>query len=375
MINVFQPALQQEELEAVQEVFASNWIGKGPKTNQFEREFAGHLVVDPRLVRSITCCTEGLFQAIALLGLKAGDEVILPAISFVGAANAVASQGARPVFCDVDLRTLNPTGADIAEKITARTKALIVSHYGGVPCRMDEIVPLAAAHRIAVIEDCACAVASRFEGKACGTLGEIGVWSFDSMKILSTGDGGMLCCKTVEMAQCAEREINLGLLTRSGFSNQDSEKWWEFEVASAGRRAGMNDLTSAIGLAQLRKLAGFVARRRAISDCYTSVLGGLSWLRTPPPVPVNSESSYYFYYVQVPPALRDRLAVFLRNEGIYTTFRYYPLHRVSFYGAKDSLPDTEKAAASTLCIPLHPSLSDDDVAKVIEAVVRFGKAH
>ena len=110
MINVFQPALRQEELGAVQEVFASNWIGKGPKTSQFEREFAGHLVIDPRLVRSITCCTEGLFQAIGLLGLKAGDEVILPAISFVGAANAVAYHGAQPVFCDVDPRTLNPTG-------------------------------------------------------------------------------------------------------------------------------------------------------------------------------------------------------------------------------------------------------------------------
>lgn len=371
MINVFQPALGTEELEAVRKVFESNWIGKGKLTDQFEAEFARHLGVARELVRSASCCTEGLFQAISLLGIGSGDEVVLPTISFVGAANAIAESGARPVFCDVDPRTLNATAELIEQKLTPRTRAVMILHYGGVPCELDEICDLTRRKGIALIEDSACSVASRYKGRACGTFGDIGAWSFDAMKILVTGDGGMVYCRSPEMAERAEELLYLGLRMRSGYSSAVDKKWWEFEIAAYGRRAIMNDMASAIGLEQLKKFPGFVARRKRVHERYSRAFASVSWLRCPPQIPPEAQSSYYFYWVQTPVGVRDRLAVYLRERGIYTTFRYYPLHWVKFYGAADTLPGGEEAADTTLCLPLHQSLSDHDVERVIDAVTQF----
>jgi aminotransferase len=373
MINIFQPALRTEEIEAVKKVFESNWVGKGKITDQFESDFARYLGVQRNFIRSVSCCTEGLFQSIALLGIEAGDEVILPSISFVGAANAVASRGARPVFCDVDKRTLNTTAELIDRNITTRTKAVMILHYGGVPCEMEDICRVVNQRGIALIEDSACSVASRYKGKNCGTFGDIGVWSFDAMKILVTGDGGMLYCKSTELAQRAEEMLYLGLVTKSGFSTDVNMKWWEFEISCYGRRALVNDIASAIGVEQLKKLPGFIGRRKEIHEYYNRALSIIDWLRLPPEIPADVDSSYYFYWIQTRPEIRDRLAAYLRENGIYTTFRYYPLHWVNFYGAKVSLPNSEKVAQTTLCIPIHQSLSNDDVDRIVESIHQFGK--
>src|SRR5574341_541425 len=186
MIQLFQPSLQEEELEAVKRVFQSNWVGKGKITDQFEMEFSHYIGVNRDQIHSVSNCTEGLFQAMELLGIEKGDEVVLPSISFVGAANAIASRGAKPIFCDVDVRTLNATADSIEQKISSKTKAVIILHYGGVPCSMNEICELLKTRGIPLIEDSACSVASRYQGRACGTFGEIGVWSFDAMKVLVT---------------------------------------------------------------------------------------------------------------------------------------------------------------------------------------------
>jgi dTDP-4-amino-4,6-dideoxygalactose transaminase len=373
MINVFEPALRAEELEAVKKVFESNWVGKGRLTDQFESQFAAFLGVDRNLVRSVSCCTEGMFQSIAMIGAAPGDEVILPTISFVGAANAVAAHGARPVFCDVDPRTLNPTAELIERKITAKTKAVMILHYGGVPCDMDAIGDLIRDRRLYLVEDNACSVASRYKGKACGTFGDFGSWSFDAMKILVTGDGGMVYCKGPERAQQAEELLYLGLLTKSGFSTANEGRWWEFEIGSFGRRAIMNDISSAIGLEQLKKLEGFIARRREVHESYDRMLADLAWLQVPPRMPLHSESSYYFYWLQMPGGVRDRLAKYLRENDIYTTFRYYPLHWVKGYGSTEVLPAAEKSAQETLCIPMHQSLSNEQVEKICDCVKAFGK--
>jgi aminotransferase len=372
MINVFQPSLRQEELDAVGKVFESNWVGKGKLTDLFEADFARYIGTDRSLIRSVNCCTEGLFQSMNLLGIEPGDEIILPTISFVGAANAVAGSGARPVFCDVDTETLNITAELIEQKITPKTKAVALLHYGGVPCPMDEIVGLLRPKGIALIEDNACSVASRYKGKACGTSGDIGVWSFDAMKILVTGDGGMIYCKDPEMAQRSEKELYLGLLNGSGYSSHGQTTWWEFEISCYGRRAIMNDVASAIGLEQLKKLPNFVSRRKEVHEFYNRGLSDVDWLKIPPQIPSYSESSYYFYWIQMRPDIRDRLAKHLRDNGIYTTFRYYPLHWVKYYQACTSLPNAEKAAQTTLCIPIHQSLSESDLHKVVSSIREFG---
>jgi dTDP-4-amino-4,6-dideoxygalactose transaminase len=373
ILNVFQPSLGEDELEAVRRVFQSNWVGKGEVTSQFEAAFSHHLGVDRTLIRSVACCTEALFQSMRLLALNPGDEVVMPTISFVGAGNAVAGNGLRPVFCDVDSRTLNPTAKLIEECLTPRSRAVLILHYGGVPCAMDEIVDMIRRRDLLLIEDSACSVASSYDGRACGTFGDVGAWSFDAMKLLVTGDGGMMYCRTPDMSDDAEKLLYLGLTQSSGYTSAVDSKWWEFEISSFGRRAIMNDIASAIGLEQLKKLASFIDRNRNIHETYNRELANLDWIELPPPIPERARSSYYLYWIQMAPERRDRLAHFLRTRKIYTTFRYYPLHWVKLYGATTRLPNAEQAANRTLCLPLHPSLSASDVTRVVESVQEFGR--
>lgn len=373
MINVFQPSLGKEEAEAVAKVLESNWLGKGKLTAQFEENFAAHLGVNKNTVCSTNCCSEGLFLSMDLFGIGAGDEVILPTCSFVGAANAIQRSGAEIAFCDVDRRTQNVTVKDIEKKITSKTKAVLLLHYGGVPCDMDAIMQMADANHIKVIEDAACGVASKYKGKALGTIGDMGMWSFDAMKILVCGDGGMIHVKDEELLDKAAKLMYFGLESKSGYSNSVDQKWWEFEISSLGHRSIMNDVTASMALEQLKKLPGFIARRKEIAEMYTDGLKDLDWLYVPESIPADCESSYYFYHIQLKNEKRDELAKFLRDNNIYTTFRYFPLHRVKYYGCHETFENADWAANHTLCLPIHQSLSNDEVAYIIEKIVEFGR--
>ncbi|MFE1029942.1 DegT/DnrJ/EryC1/StrS family aminotransferase [Streptomyces sp. NPDC058818] len=370
MINLFQPQVGKEELDAVAEVFDSHWLGHGPRTKAFEADFAEHIGVDAEQVVFINSGTAGLFLALEALDLAEGDEVVLPSLSFVAAANAIGSTGARPVFCDVDARTLNPTAEDVERSLTPRTKAVIVLHYGGYPGDIVRIARLCRERGVALVEDAACSPASRVGGRAVGSFGDLAMWSFDAMKVMVTGDGGMLYVRDRELAARARRLAYHGLAQPSGFGHAKvSHRWWELDVPEIGRRVIGNDLTAAIGSVQLRRLPELVARRREIVELYDRELAGLDGVRTPPPLPEGHESSYYFYWVQMSPEIRDEVASELYAAGIYTTFRYAPLHKVPAYRAQDEvLPASDKASGETLCLPLHPGLADEDVRTVAAAL-------
>lgn len=376
MINVFQPSLGREELDAVGAVFSSNWLGKGQSVKDFTEAFAASLSTPPERFLTTTCCTEGLFLAGDLFGFGPGDEVIAPAVSFIAVGNSILSRGATLVLCDVDPRTLNATAEHIATRITSRTKAVFLNHYGGVPCDMDPILELCATRGIKVIEDSACAVRSFYKGRAAGTLGDMGTWSFDAMKTLCAGDGGMLCFKDPADLIRAQEALYMGLPAsqKSGIDSSGAGRaaWWEIEVNGFGRRAIMNNITGAIALVQLGKLPGFLARRRAIHERYMRELADQAWLMGPPALPTHVESSYYFHWIQT--EKRDALARYLYDRGVYTTFRYWPLHKVSRFGYRGpALPGSDRAAEVTLNIPLHQGLTDDEVAKVIDLIRRFGR--
>lgn len=373
MINVFQPSLGKEELERIREVFASNWLGKGKINDEFETGFASHLGVDRKHVFTTNCCSEGLFSSMHMFDIHEGDEVIMPTISFVGAGNAVRAAGAKLVLSDVDKRTLNVRAKDIEPLITKNTKAIMFIHFGGVPCEMDEILDLAETYNLKVIEDSACSVYSRYKDKACGTMGDMGMWSFDAMKILVCADGSMLYFKDPELKIKAEKWLYFGLESKSGYSNSIDKKWWEYDVSSFGHRAIMNDVTAAMAVEQLKKLPRFIARRKEIHEIYDRELADVSWIDIPEPLKDYCRSSYYFYHIQIASGHRDNVAKYLREHDIYTTFRYFPLHRVPHYGITGSFPNANYAADNTLCIPMHQSLSDDDVAKVIACLKEYGK--
>ncbi|MBW4722036.1 DegT/DnrJ/EryC1/StrS family aminotransferase [Saccharothrix obliqua] len=367
MINVFQPSLGEEELAAVREVFAGNWIGRGPRVAAFETAFADHLGVGREHVTSMNSCTEATFTALRLAGVGPGDDVVLPSVSFVGAANAVAAHGARPVFCDVDPRTLNPAVADVARAATPATRAVVVLHYGGYPGEVAGIARWCADRGIPLVEDAANAPASTVDGRACGLFGDFGVWSFDHGKIATAVDGGMFYARDPELVRRARKLAYLGLEEVSGHERaaRAADRWWEVEVTSFSRRSVLNDVLAAIGAVQLRRLPEFLARRAEVVDRYDAALAGVPGVVTPPALPPGHRTSYYFYWVQFDSGVRDAVAADLYRAGVYTTFRYPPLHRVPRYGSAAVLPGAERAAEHTLNLPLHQGLSDEDVDRVV----------
>ena len=371
MINVYQPTLGKEELDALQEVFESNWLGKGKRVAEFEEKYAGHLGTSKDLVLTTNCCSEGLFSSMHLLDIQPGDEVIVPAISFIGAGNAVCAHGAKLVLCDVDPRTLNARAEDIEKVITPKSKAILLLHYGGIPCEMDEIMALAKKYNLKVIEDAAAGVCSRYKGKAVGTIGDMGMWSFDAMKILVCGDGAMLHFNTPELRHKADRWLYFGLETKSGYENSIAQKWWEFDISSFGHRAIMNDVTAAMALEQLKKLPMYMEKRKVVADFYNQNLKLFSWIELPPTQPEYIETSYYFYHVQITNGKRDQFAKFLRESGVYTTYRFYPLHRVPGYGVTGNFPNADYAADNTLNLPIHQSISQDDLNHIRAVVKEF----
>lgn len=374
-IQLFRPDFGATEQLALQRVIASGWVGRGALTVAFERTFAEHLGVAPELVLALPSATEGLFHGVAMLGLEPGDEVILPSISFIGAAQAIHAVGAVATLADVNPHSLNPDVHCLEARRTAQTKAVLLTHYGGAPCDMKQIVAWAQAHGIVVIEDSACSPASRLDDRACGTFGDFAVWSFDSMKMISTIEGGAIYVRDPAVMARLRRDCCLGMSSAAGHLSEAGARWWEFDIVAPGRRSLFNDASAALGLEQMKRLPEMLATRQRIHSQYDSrfaEMAGRGTLGIPPPPSSRAADSHYFYWVQIEGGRRDALALYLRDHGIYTSFRYFPLHRTTLFGAVGAaLPGSDYAADSTLNLPCHSMLSVADVDEVADAVLAF----
>lgn len=369
MIPIFSNTLGATELKAVENVFRSTWLGKGNECAAFEAEFARHIGADRVLL--FNNCTAATFVALEALGIGEGDEVILPSIQFVGVANAVKRCGAQPVFADVDEHTLNILPEEIDRLKSKRTEAVFLLHYGGHPAPMYWIKQV--CNRLLILEDAANAVVSTYQGEACGTLGDAGVWSFDSMKELVMADGGALWLNGDRAWDYAQQLRYFGFppKQRSGTDAQGNGqgRWWEFNIERTSGRYISNDVLAAIGRIQLRRLPSFLKRRELVWNAYQEAFAELDGITCPPePLPLCT-TSYYLYWIQL--ERRDELARYLCDRGIYCTFRYYPLHLVDYYGSSERLPNAEHAGERTLNLPLHQNLTDADVDKIIETVKDF----
>jgi len=371
MIPIFSNTLGDEELQAVERVFASRWLGRGQECAGFESEFAAYQKTDASQVLLCNCCTSAIYIALRALGVGPGAEVIVPTAHFVSAGTLPMELGAQVVLADVDARTLNVKPAEVERLLTKRTRAILLLHYGGHPCDVDAIREIVDG-RAAIIEDAANAVASTYHGLPCGTLADAGVWSFDAMKILVMGDGGALWMRDDVALKAARSMRYLGLKrgTASGTdaAHAGSPRWWEFTVETPSGRFISNDILAAIGRVQLKKLDQFISRRHEIWDTYQRELASCP-LALPPEPLADCTTSYYMYWVQT--SRRDDLAAFLREQGIfYTTFRYWPLHR-AIPGFDGEFPGADEAADTTLCLPLHQNLTDADVEEIIGCVKDF----
>lgn len=351
MINVFGASFGEEELREVRSSLESGWTGMGPKVKQFEEEFSKHIGRPSCLVDS---GSNALYLATQLLNLKP-CKIIVPSFTWVSCASAVVLAGHQPVFADVDLDTHNITPETIAPVVDEGVGALMVVHYAGLP--VDAAVK---QFNLPIIEDCAHAVDS-----GCGHLGDVAIFSFDSVKNLATPEGGGLAASQ-ELVELAKEYRYCGV-KKSGFTNTSNNKWWEHDIQHVWPKMLPNDISASFGLAQLRKLPTLQQRRRQIWDIYQRELN-LPWLTQP----VNSERhSYFTYLVRVLEGSRDNLAKYLLDNSVYTTLRYHPLHMNPIYGSSAHLPNCELLNEQGLNLPLHPRLSDEDVYTVIDLLKRW----
>jgi len=365
VISVFGSKVGQEELDEIRTSLDAQWMGIGPKTRAFEEQFAARLGAPGFAL--LDSGSNSLYLAVTLLDLAPGSEVILPSFTWVSCAHAVLLAGAVPVFCDVDLRTQNVTAEVIAPRLSPRTGAIMVVHYAGKPVRMDPILALGKP----VIEDAAHAVDSKLGGRACGTMGAIGAFSFDAVKNLAMGEGGGLTSAVAGMLDRA-RTLRYCGIGKSGFeASANKDRWWEYDIRACFPKCLPNDIGASIGLAQLRKLDSMQAWRKAIWDRYQQEFAGLGWLERPADPEPDEQHSYFTYFVRVAGGRRDSLAAHLYKRGIYTTVRYHPLHLNPIYRSSAKLPVCERLNEEGLNLPLHPNLSTDEVSRVIEAVAAF----
>ncbi len=366
MIQVFKPYYDHEEIEAVAEVIRSGWVGLGPKTAQFEKEFAEFCGVKQCV--GLNSCTAGLDMALRLLGVNHGHEVIVPTMTFVSTGHCVVYNLATPIFADIDKDTLNIDLDDVARKISPRTKAIIPVHYGGRPVDMDRLKEVAG--HIPIIEDCAHASGARYKGNPVGGLGEIGCFSFHAVKNLAMGEGGAITLNNEAMAQRAKRNRWLGIDKGTWDRTKlDRSYWWEYHVDEIGLKSHLNDILAAIGLVQLRKLEKANMRRRQIVSMYREGLKKLSQIKMPPEDGDDFISSWHLCEIKA--ENRNDLSIFLRDKGINTGVHYKPIHLYRCYGNRPSLPIAEKVFSQILKLPLYPDLSDDEVNFIIDTIKAF----
>lgn len=370
MIPVFRPSVTEAEIEAVAEVLRSGWWGLGPKTHQFEQEFASY--IGARHVVGMNSATAALHLGLHALEVEEG-EVITTAMTFISTNHAILYNRAIPVFADICPDTLNIDVADIERKITPRTKAIMMVHYGGHPCEIDEIADLARERGIKVIEDAAHACGAEYKGRRIGSHSDAVCFSFHAIKNLATGEGGALAVQDSEMEASLRRLRWMGITKDTWERSEDLTKYsWYYNVEEVGFKAHMNDIPAAIGLVQLRRLPETNARRRAIVQRYNIGFADLEWLERPVEKPY-AKSSCHNYVVKVPD--RDRFTAYLQEKGVATSVHYIPNHLYSMYKPYYTpLPVTERIWKHIVTLPLFPDLTDDQVDYIIEAVRAFGNS-
>lgn len=363
MINVFSANIGQEEIDEIQSSLNASWMGMGQKVNQFETE-----IVNRNHLNGLAMVDSGsnaLYLAIRLLGLPPKSSIIVPSFTWVACANAVRLAGHRIVFADVDYDTQNITEKTVAQVINHRVRAIMAVHYAGKPANISRLKTFG----VPVIEDAAHAIDSKINNIYCGNIGDVGIYSFDAVKNLATPEGGAIIGPP-ELIQKA-KEFRYCGVQKSGFANQNANRWWEAPVKHVAPKMIPNDICASVGLAQLHKLNYHQQRRKNIWDRYQDSFKALSWLKIPMEAETSEQHSYFTYLIRILDGSRDQLAKYLLSNNVYTTLRYHPLHLNKIYRHHGSLPICEQLSEEGLNLPLHPAMSDGDIDKVIDLVLSW----
>jgi perosamine synthetase len=367
------PQFDDAELAALGQCLQSKWVTQGPMTKRFEDLFAARHEVPHAL--ATTSCTAALHLATVALGLGPGDEVVVPAFTWVTSAHCAEYVGARPVFADVDPRTFNLDPQALAAAVTPRTKAVVVVHLFGLAACLDEILEIARRHSLAVIEDAACAVGTTYRGKPVGGFGDLGCFSFHPRKVITTGEGGMVTSRRADLAEAVACLRNHGASGHPGPAGMAQKPYTMGCFDRLGFNLRLSDIQAAVGVAQMAKLDRLLEERHRLAQRYTALLGDVSALAVPH-VPDGCGHTYQSYVIRVVDggnprrnAIMDRLA----EKGIQTRPGTHAVHRLGYYVQKyglrpEQFPNACVAEDTTITLPVFPGMSDADQEYVVAAL-------
>lgn len=366
-VALTRPVLGESELAHVAAVLESGWLTQGPRVAAFEQRLAclcgtSHAV-------AVSSCTAALHLALLACGVGPGDEVVVPALSFIATANAVRYCGAAPAFVDVSPETLNIDPDAASAAISSRTRALVVVHQLGLPAEVELLAQLAQQHNLILIEDAACALGSRYRGRPLGSWGAAACLSFHPRKIITTGEGGMVLTNDATLAERVQRLRQHGM-RHGDRARHDANRHLAEEYVELGYNYRLTDVQAALGLAQLDRLEELVAERRRLAKRYHSGLAGNGWLRLYSE-PEACESNYQSYAVFLDPAApcsRNELLAALAAAGISARPAPTAIHTLPPYAAwrpRRPLPHAEMAAEQALLLPLFPGMTHDEQDYVV----------
>lgn len=361
-VRLFKPRVTEEAIAAAAEVMRSGWLGMGPVTAKFEKAFAAYIGA-PRAV-AVNTCTSALHLAVKLLRLPAGAEVITSPLTFVAANEVLLYEGLKPIFADIDRKTGNLSPQTVAAKLSERTGAIMLTHYGGYAC------DLAGFHELTslpIVEDCAHACGAWYHEQRVGASGNLCAFSFDPIKNLTTGDGGMLICPE-ESQDARARTLRYMGLTKDAFSRLKGSTYsWEYEVPEIGYRYHMNDISAAMGLVHLRLVDEDNARRMQIASKYRQALKGIPGI-TLLEYESDRRSSYHLFPILA--EHREALADKLGKSGVIVGGHYARNDLYKIFECSD-LPNADYFCSRILTLPMHAELTDDEITYVAK-VIREG---
>lgn len=365
-VPYFVPWINDEDKRYVQASLEQRWLTNGPFLQKFENKFSKYIGTNFSL--GVGNATQALHLALRAINVQKQDEIIVPSFTFVATANAVTYCGGKPILVDVTNNTFTIDPAKIRKKITKKTKGLIVVHYGGQSCDMDEIKQIARSAGIKLIEDCAHALGSTYQRKKCGSIGDAGCFSFYPTKVITTGEGGMV---TTNKSKIYKKVRTLRSQGMDIFPEEREKKvTWKYDVVDLGYNYRLDEIRSALGLSQLKRVNQINNLRIKIAKKYNKLLQNIKGI-TIPATKSDRNHIYHLYSIKIEkeyPLTRDELFLKLHKNGIGTSVQFYPLHLMTYNKGKFSTKDfpiSNRLKDQILCLPIFPTMTEKQVKYIV----------
>lgn len=375
-----QPLFGKEEKREMLQTLDSGWATVGPRTHQFEEDFAKY--VGAKYAVGVTSCTAALHLSLIDAGVGPGDEVITPIFTFVASANPVLHVGAKPVFVDIDPHTFNIDVDQVEAKITKKTKAIIPVHYGGQPADLGRLRKICKKHKLTLIEDAAHAAGTKLNGHMIGEKGNYVCFSFHPVKNMSTGDGGMITTNSIRIANRL-KELRLHGMSKDAWKRHSANGSWRYDISTPGFKYNMFDIQAALGIQQLKKLDGFIEKREEFARMYDKKLSKIPEVITP--VVLNGvRHNYSLYTIKIDcshlTVTRDDIVEMLKSKGIGVSVYFIPLHYFTLFKKmgykKGDFPQAEKVFEQIISLPLYPKMTKQEVnyvARTLKSIISINR--